>query len=81
LSNYQEGQQKQAQLVQKLQQKVVTYLLFFLTEMKRRKRFFSCCKVLQYKKRCSELELVTEQQKNDIDRLRLTVSISIEKLK
>jgi hypothetical protein len=28
LSNYQEGQQKQAQLVQKLQQKVVHFILF-----------------------------------------------------
>jgi len=28
LSNYQEGQQKQAQLVQKLQQKVVEFVLF-----------------------------------------------------
>ncbi|CAF4135726.1 unnamed protein product, partial [Rotaria sp. Silwood2] len=49
LSNYQEGQLKQAQLVQKLQQKV-----------------------LQYKNRCTELELLIEQHKNDMDRIRLT---------
>jgi hypothetical protein len=47
--------------------------------MKKPKRLFSCCKVLQYKKRCSELELITEQQTNDIDRVRVSVSISIEK--
>ncbi|CAF1515640.1 unnamed protein product [Rotaria sordida] len=49
LSNYQEGQLKQAQLVQKLQQKV-----------------------LQYKNRCSELELLMEQHKNGMERIRLT---------
>ncbi|CAF4163203.1 unnamed protein product, partial [Rotaria sp. Silwood2] len=55
LSNYQEGQLKQAQLVQKLQQKV-----------------------LQYRKRCSELELLTEQQKLDIDRIRLTTNNNVQ---
>ncbi|CAM4772379.1 unnamed protein product [Rotaria magnacalcarata] len=54
LSNYQEGQLKQAQLVQKLQQKV-----------------------LQYKKRCSELELLTEQQKLDSDRARILTVNSV----
>ncbi|CAF4826729.1 unnamed protein product [Rotaria sp. Silwood1] len=49
LSNYQEGQLKQAQLVQKLQQKV-----------------------LQYKNRCTELELLIEQHKMDMERIRLT---------
>ncbi|CAF0875908.1 unnamed protein product [Adineta steineri] len=51
LSNYQEGQQKQAQLVQKLQQKV-----------------------LQYKNRCTELEIIMEQHKEDMERLRLSSS-------
>ncbi|CAF3848033.1 unnamed protein product [Rotaria sordida] len=55
LSNYQEGQLKQAQLVQKLQQKV-----------------------LQYRQRCSELELLTEQQKLDIDRIRLTTNNNVQ---
>ncbi|CAF0997556.1 unnamed protein product [Adineta ricciae] len=49
LSNYQEGQQKQAQLVQKLQEKVV-----------------------QYKKRCAELESLTDQQRVDMDRIRVS---------
>jgi hypothetical protein len=43
--------------------------------MKKSNGLFSCCKVVQYKKRCSELELLTEQQRNDMDRLRLTVSV------
>ncbi|CAF3320875.1 unnamed protein product [Rotaria socialis] len=51
LSNYQEGQLKQAQLVQKLQQKV-----------------------LQYKNRCTELELLIEQHKKDMDRIRLSAT-------
>ena len=42
------------------------------------KCLFSCWQVLQYKKRCSELELLTEQQKNDMDRLRHTVCIQIK---
>ena len=45
--------------------------------MSKPKRLFSCWKVVQYKKRCSELELLTEQQRNDIDRFRLTVRIQI----
>ncbi|CAF1180879.1 unnamed protein product [Adineta ricciae] len=51
LSNYQEGQLKQAELVQKLQQKV-----------------------LQYKSRCTELELLIEQHQADMDRLRQTTT-------
>ncbi|CAF4083580.1 unnamed protein product [Rotaria magnacalcarata] len=51
LSNYQEGQLKQAQLVQKLQQKV-----------------------LQYKNRCTELELLMEQHKNDMNRIRVSAT-------
>ena len=70
LGNYQEGQQKQAQLVQKLQQKVNDSLRSFVH------RCFSR-QVLQYKKRCSELELLMEQHKNDIGRIRLTVSVNI----
>ena len=53
LSTYQEGQRKQAQLVHKLQIKVV-----------------------QYKKRCSELELLTEQQRNESIRARPSASKS-----
>ncbi|CAF3522757.1 unnamed protein product [Rotaria sp. Silwood1] len=55
LSNYQEGQLKQAQLVQKLQQKV-----------------------LQYRKRCSELELLIERQKLDIDHIRLPTNTNVQ---
>ena len=66
LSNYQEGQQKQAQLVQKLQQKVRFFQRSF--------SIISSFKVLQYKKRCSELEVLMEQQHQaDLGRSRLTV--------
>lgn len=70
LGNYQEGQQKQAQLVQKLQQKVNDSHRSFVHHCFSRQ-------VLQYKKRCSELELLIEQHKNDIGRIRLTVSVNI----
>lgn len=36
---------------------------------------FSYQKVLQYKNRCTELELITEQYKTDMERLRHSVSI------
>ncbi len=36
---------------------------------------FSCYKVVQYKQRCSELELLIEQQRNDVERVRHTVSV------
>ena len=68
LSNYQEGQQKQAQLVQKLQEKVRLSTRSKLTP------YFTSFKVVQYKRRCSELEVMTEQQKVDMDRVRVPVS-------
>lgn len=69
LSNYQEGQQKQAELVQKLQQKVIESLRSCALRFDVR----AFLQVLQYKKRCSELELLFEQQKHDIEHVRLTV--------
>jgi hypothetical protein len=60
---------------------MIFFFFFFLAEMTKRKRLFSCWKVLQYKKRTSELELLTEQQRNDMDRIRLTVNILIEEFK
>ena len=36
---------------------------------------FSCHKVVQYKKRCSELESLIEQERNDSDHVRHTVSV------
>jgi hypothetical protein len=42
--------------------------------MSKPKRLFSCWQVLQYKKRCSELELSNEQQRNEMDRLRHTTN-------
>jgi len=47
---------------------------FHFIAMKKPKRLFSCCKVLQYKKRTTELEIQTEQQKTDLDRLKVNVS-------
>lgn len=79
LTAYQEGQQRQAQLVQKLQAKV---RLFSPSRCPRRSVslfsfffFFSLkLQVLQYKKRCGDLEQILQEKTSELDKHLLSVS-------
>lgn len=83
LTAYQEGQQRQAQLVQKLQAKVRLFcsplyprqsvslfppffVVFFFLLLKHQ--------VLQYKKRCGELEQILQEKTSELDKHLLSVS-------
>lgn len=78
LTAYQEGQQRQAQLVQKLQAKV---RLFHSPLSPRQSRhslfpvfFLLKLQVLQYKKRCGDLEQSLQEKTSELDKHLLSVS-------
>lgn len=72
LQVFQEAQQRQAQLVQKLQTKVMTSRLMSMKSCVF--MFFPLFhKVLQYKKRCGELEEQVLGKTSEAEKMRLTV--------
>lgn len=76
LTAYQEGQQRQAQLVQKLQAKV---RLFRPPSPPRRSQSrFYLLQVLQYKKRCGDLEQVVQEKTSELDKRLLSVSPNLQ---
>lgn len=73
LTAYQEGQQRQAQLVQKLQAKVRLFYssLCFgscVHSDTDRYKFFLLLQVLQYKKRCGDLEHTLQEKSSELEK-------------
>lgn len=83
LTAYQEGQQRQAQLVQKLQAKVRCFYSPLYPRQSVSLLFPPCylftffvlkLQVLQYKKRCGDLEQILQEKSSELDKHLLSVS-------
>lgn len=79
LTAYQEGQQRQAQLVQKLQAKVrlIYSELYFGSCVQSdtdHDKFFLLLQVLQYKKRCGDLEQMLQEKSSELEKPQPSVS-------
>lgn len=75
LTAYQEGQQRQAQLVQKLQAKVRLFYSPVYPRFSVSLFFYPMSfQVLQYKKRCGDLEQILQEKTSELDKHLLTVS-------